>query len=120
MDAVGYVYDKATNDAIPGVNIVARDIQGNITQQGTTTDARGFFNLPEVRSGYKLEFRAIGYRTQVPLLRDFGDGPLNKIYMERDTYVMPEIVATDKQTYYWAYYLAVAVVVMAILYWKLK
>jgi len=117
MDAVGYVYDSATQEGLPGVNIATRDIQGNYTAQGTTTDARGFFNLPDVRSGYSIEFRAIGYRSQVPLLRDFGDGPLNKIYLERESYLVPEIVATDKRTYLWAYYLAAAVVVTAAIWY---
>jgi hypothetical protein len=35
MDAVGYVYDKATGQTLPGVSIAARNIQGQYTNQGT-------------------------------------------------------------------------------------
>lgn len=120
MDAVGYVYDKATGQTLPGVSIAARNIQGQYTNQGTTTDARGFFNFPNVVAGHTLEFRMIGYATQFPLLRDFGDGPLNKVDMEPTQYQMPEIVATAERTYYWAYYLAAFLLIAGGVYYYSK
>lgn len=120
MDAVGYVYDSTDQSPLPGVSIYARNLQGQLTGQGTTTDARGFFNLPEVVSGHMLEFSAVGYKKQVPLLRDFGSGPLNKIYMDRESYLVPEIVATDQRTYIWAYFAIAAVVLITVMYYKLK
>lgn len=97
MDAVGYVYDKADNSPLPGVNIAVRNTQGQMTGQGTTTDSRGFFNLTNIPAGYGVEFRFIGYRTQMPLLRDFNNG-LSTVYLERTTYDQPEVTIVGQQS----------------------
>lgn len=91
-DAVGYVKDLATGASLPGVNIAVRDAAGNITGQGTTTDAQGFFNLQDIPAGHVVEFRFIGYRTNIPLLRAFP--AQNTVMMEAQSTTLGEAVAS--------------------------
>lgn len=92
MNAVGHVYDSTDQTPLVGVNIVVKTPSGGITQMGTTTDERGFFNLQNIPAGHVVEFRYIGYRTSVPLLRDFP--ATNNVTMQRDAVNVPEATVT--------------------------
>ncbi|VAX18342.1 hypothetical protein MNBD_IGNAVI01-1591 [hydrothermal vent metagenome] len=54
---VGRVFDKATGDPLPGVNIM---IEG--TTQGTASDIDGYYTILNVRPGtYNIIFKSIGF-----------------------------------------------------------
>lgn len=56
----GKVKDAERNDSLPGVNVVVVD-----TNQGTTTDAEGRFDLDVASRDTKLRFAFTGYETKV-------------------------------------------------------
>lgn len=56
----GTVRDNATGEPIPGVNVI---VQG--TQNGTSSDLDGNFNLSNLKSGDQIVFSFIGYADQV-------------------------------------------------------
>lgn len=58
----GQVVDKATNNSLPGANVVVVDSDPLI---GTTTDANGYFTLEEVPAGrVSLKVSFLGYDTK--------------------------------------------------------
>jgi hypothetical protein len=101
-----------TGETLPGVNIVVLDGAGNPTGHGTITDVNGIFDLRGIPAGRAVQFSYIGYRITVPTLQAFP--AQNTVTMQRDPLMMPEVVATDKQTYVWAYVLAAAVAAVAL------
>lgn len=56
----GIVLDSKTNQPIPGVNVT---VQG--TSSGASTDFGGRFSLTKVRSGNRISFSFMGYKTSV-------------------------------------------------------
>ena len=57
----GYVKDKNTREPIPGANVLLAQIQ-----HGAGTDARGHFELQNIRAGsYEVRFTHVGYTTFV-------------------------------------------------------
>jgi outer membrane receptor for ferrienterochelin and colicin len=57
----GFVKDKKTGEALPGVNVL---LVG--TQQGTATDQDGRYEIQNIRAGrYEVRYSFIGYQTYV-------------------------------------------------------
>lgn len=55
----GVIRDKNTNEKLPGVTVLV-----GATQQGTTTDAQGYYHVQNIRAGtYEIRFSHIGYQT---------------------------------------------------------
>jgi hypothetical protein len=92
MDVFGTVVDQQGNP-LPYVNVAARNVAGQITGTGTTTNAYGVFDLRGLNSGDTLQFSFIGYRTAIPLLR--AAPAQNTVVMEATSYEQPEVVVTD-------------------------
>lgn len=86
----GYIRDAQTNEPLAGVNVALRSMQGGGLISGTTTNSEGFFSQM-VLTGQYIELTYIGYRTQIPILRDQYSSMT--ILMERDTVNVPEAVA---------------------------
>ena len=55
----GVVTDSKTNQPLPGVNVVVQDLN-----QSSVTDFDGKFSLSQLKSGNKIVFTFIGYKTQ--------------------------------------------------------
>jgi hypothetical protein len=89
MDVFGTVVDQQGNP-LPYVNVAARNVAGQITGTGTTTNAYGVFDLRGLNSGDTLQFSFIGYRTAIPLLR--AAPAQNTVVMEATAYEQPEVV----------------------------
>ncbi|MGJ3235237.1 carboxypeptidase-like regulatory domain-containing protein [Marivirga sp.] len=81
----GYVYEKGTEDPLPGVNVL---IKG--TTFGTTTDLDGYYSL-KVPLGYNtLIFTFIGMvKEEVTLNRNYTN-----VYLEPDVQQLSEVVVT--------------------------
>jgi len=57
----GYVKERGTGEALPGVNVVVVD-----AGLGASTDQKGYYNIQNVRAGrYHVRFSIIGYQSQL-------------------------------------------------------
>ncbi len=55
----GIIKDKKTNEKLPGVTVLVIG-----TQQGTTTNAEGYYQVQNIRAGtYQIRFSYVGYQT---------------------------------------------------------
>jgi len=107
MVVQGYIRDAQTGEPLAGVNVALRSMQGSALISGTTTNSEGFFSQM-VLSGQYIELTYIGYRTQIPVLRDQYSAMT--ILMERDTVNVPEAVAVAyRARTNWQLILAVAI-----------
>lgn len=91
MVVQGYVKDAQTGEPLAGVNVALRTMDGGGLISGTTTNSEGFFSQM-VLTGQYIELTYIGYRTQIPILRD--QYAAMQIPMERDSVNVPEVVVT--------------------------
>lgn len=61
----GKVTDKTSNNALPYVTIIIKDLN-NKTVTGGITDDKGFFNIKQIPEGnYTIEVQFIGYKTEI-------------------------------------------------------
>ncbi len=91
----GVVKDRNSGEPLPGVNVLLVDLQ-----QGTTTDADGRYQLPNIRAGsYQIRFSLIGY--QAHLIKNVLVNPdlrtrLN-IDLEQSAIDMDEVVVVQEK-----------------------
>jgi hypothetical protein len=103
MTAKGHIFDDATGEPLPGVNVATVALSsgftetmtggtttGGTTTGGTTTDGDGSFTVP-VPPGSVIRLSYIGYQPQYPT---FVDGISQNIRMKRDSYSIPEATVT--------------------------
>ncbi|MES2798254.1 MAG: TonB-dependent receptor plug domain-containing protein, partial [Bacteroidota bacterium] len=85
QNVTGTVTDTdAGNSGIPGVSILVKG-----TNRGTTTDAKGNFNLNDVNANNTLVFSAVGYETQEILI---GNRTQINVGMKVDVKALGEVV----------------------------
>jgi len=91
----GLIIDNNTNEALPYVNIVIKDINNQILTGGITDD-KGKFNIRKIAIGkHVIEIQYIGYK---PFTRELNFTAKNKSYklgtirLEEDTEVLGEVV----------------------------
>jgi iron complex outermembrane receptor protein len=80
----GVVLDSKTNQPIPGVNVI---VQG--TQNGTSTDFDGKFQLSKLNSGVKIVFSFIGYNEEVV---NFNDQKTISVSLVEEANLLQEVV----------------------------
>jgi iron complex outermembrane receptor protein len=80
----GSVLDKASGQALPGVNI---NIQGSA--KGTSTDLDGKFQLSNVKKGEKIVFSFIGYKSETVV---FNNQQSIVVSLEEDANQLKEVV----------------------------
>lgn len=82
----GHVTDASTNEALPGVNILAKD-----SQIGTVSDAAGNFSITAPSGTTILVFSSIGYQTTEITI---GASSVIKVSLSTDTRLLGEVVVT--------------------------
>ncbi|MBE9600341.1 SusC/RagA family TonB-linked outer membrane protein [Pedobacter sp. MC2016-24] len=90
LAVTGRVFDKETNQSIPGVNVSVKGIPGRRTQ----TSENGGFKL-EAQPGELLLFSYIGYK---PVEVKVTDSKTLTVLMESEVNAMKDIVVTGYQT----------------------
>lgn len=87
----GFVRDKETNEVLIGANI-----RENRTNNGTSTDNNGYFNLIVTRSD-SLMVSYIGYKSRVIVINSDLDSSIN-VELERDNLLEEVVVRGNTQS----------------------
>lgn len=93
----GKVVDAETNEPLPYVNIGVLGINGKPTGLGTVSDENGNFTLDGIPSGHTVQFRFVGYQTNIPLLRANVE---NVVKLHPKAISVATATVTAKRTYY--------------------
>lgn len=91
-ELTGRITDQQDKQPLPGVNIVITQ-----TKQGTTSDAEGFYTLPNMSANiYTIEYHFVGYKTVI--IKNLvipATGTVQKdVILKPDAIALQEIVVT--------------------------
>lgn len=84
----GTVFDKKTQETIPGANI---SFSGK-KNRGTSTDFKGHYRLDSVRVGSVLEISFVGFKTKVVKISEKDRTKNLNIYLEQDDAILQDVV----------------------------
>lgn len=89
----GYIFEKEHKEPLAGATIFIKN-----TQKGTTSDAKGFFEINNLSAGnYAVVFSYLGYKTKVEKVKiSENKTTLLNIKLEEDTENLEEVVITTK------------------------
>lgn len=84
----GYVKDSQDGESLIGATVFVKEITG-----GNTTNVYGFYSITLEPGTYTVEFRYLGYRTQVRTITLSGDERID-IELQSDDVELEEVVVT--------------------------
>jgi len=88
----GFVYDEATNESLPGVNVYYKDKSETI---GVVTDVEGNYLLSVPEGGVTLIFSYLGYETQTfPLVMGRNQSRTINVPLKVQSQLMEEVVVS--------------------------
>ena len=91
---IGAVADSALGTALVGANVTIISRKDGRTITGTTTDAKGFFNVDKItESNIRAKFSMVGYQTKIiDSISAEKTSRLGLIKLRSTTILMPEVI----------------------------
>lgn len=86
----GYIKDASNGEALLGATVYIRDIQG-----GTITNMYGFYSITLEKGNYTIEYRYIGYLTEVREIQ-LDENTVLDVELSEDTRQLEEVIVISK------------------------